>query len=85
MQMTPRAKHMAIGGALGALGLAVGYGIFRSRKEILRPVFPVKDRGEYGLARREKHEKRKKHKHHEENDRGEYGRKRAHKEHGRGG
>ncbi len=61
--MTPRTKHMLAGGALGALGVTLIYGIFH-RKDL--PFLPS---GEH----RHKHEHE-----HEENDRGEYGHEKKH-------
>jgi hypothetical protein len=74
---------MAAGGVIGALALALGYGLYRSRKEILRPVLALPRSPHDGHAKHAKHDKRKRH--HEDregNDRGEYGRKK-HREHER--
>jgi hypothetical protein len=80
--MTPRTKHMAAGGVIGALALALGYSLYRSRKEILSPVLALP------RSPHDEHEKHAKHKRRhddrEGNDRGEYGRKkRKHGEHER--
>lgn len=73
--MTPHNRQLAIGGVLGAAGLAIVYGIYRHRKEILRPVLSS-PKGEH------------EHKHKHDHERGEYGRKKKHghhhKEHERG-
>jgi len=79
--MTPRTKHMVAGGAIGALALTLGYGLFRSRKEILRLAEPRREHEKHEKrGKHEKHEKRGKHRH-DENDRGEYGRKHERKHH----
>ena len=78
-RMTPRTKHMAAGGVIGALALALGYGLYRSRKEILSPVLALP------RSPHDEHDKRKRrHEDREGNDRGEYGRKKhKHEEHER--
>ena len=69
--MTRSASRWVVGGTIGALGLALGYGILHSRTRPLgllgsRP--SSRGRGEYGPSREEHdHEKHKHgHHHHEE-------------------
>lgn len=88
MALTPIQKKWAVGGALAAGALAVGWFIHRRSVQAVvlpggHPIFlPA---GPSGFTTHGRHEHRKKFRHSEkfsENERGEYGRKKHHRHRG---
>ncbi len=78
--MTRNTKRWVIGGSVGAVALALGYGIWRRRTQMQLGPGGGREHEEHERhGERERHEKHKKHGRHE-NERGEYGERRHHKE-----